>query len=503
MVIWTIARKEFRSLLRDRMAAGLLLAMPLLFILVLGTLLGEGFGQKPDDRLRVSIVDLDQGPCDLHDTDNKETKWSQVVLHDLAQIKDAQGKPGIRIEIISDLEEAKRLIAEHKRPAVLVFNPDFSRRVNECSFLKDGINPFHHDGVYLDRIEAELLRDPKQPAASSLIDQVAQVSLLRVLLPWMIGRAFERLSDPEFIEILGTQVSVPMPPPFFRSMSLGELLNLSAAGSSKKLLENRKKVGQGVQEALAKQFAKYNLTGKTWAKLTKSDDQPESPGDVKDYENRGGSGFLSRGAQRYQVLVPAYTVMFAFFLVLVVGWIFVMEKRQGTLKRLRAAPVTRGQILLGKLVPYFLLSIFQGLFLLTAGRLLFGMHWGPSHWSLWMQLVWLLPVVLSTSLAAMGMALLVAALARTEMQVALYGAVLVLILALIGGCVLPPEMMPEQAQVISLATPQGWALLAYREILDQNPTVEPNREIVVRACAMLCGFGVVFLVAAWGILRLD
>src|SRR5262245_62724930 len=61
MVIWTLAWKELRLLLRDRLAGFILLVLPLVFVLVLGLLLGEGFGQKPDDRLRVSIVDLDAG----------------------------------------------------------------------------------------------------------------------------------------------------------------------------------------------------------------------------------------------------------------------------------------------------------------------------------------------------------------------------------------------------------------------------------------------------------
>src|SRR5437016_9249350 len=61
MPLWTLISKEFRLLLRDPWSALLLLAMPLLFILILGLLLGESFGQKADDRQRVSIVDLDEG----------------------------------------------------------------------------------------------------------------------------------------------------------------------------------------------------------------------------------------------------------------------------------------------------------------------------------------------------------------------------------------------------------------------------------------------------------
>ena len=56
MPLRALIQKEFRLLVRDRLSAVLLLVMPFLFILVLGLLLGEGFGQKPDNRLRISLV---------------------------------------------------------------------------------------------------------------------------------------------------------------------------------------------------------------------------------------------------------------------------------------------------------------------------------------------------------------------------------------------------------------------------------------------------------------
>jgi ABC-2 type transport system permease protein len=88
-------------------------------------------------------------------------------------------------------------------------------------------------------------------------------------------------------------------------------------------------------------------------------------------------------------------------------------------------------------------------------------------------------------------------------QVAIYGALPVLVLALIGGCVLPREMMPEQTQRLSLLTPQGWALDAYRELLGAGAAAEPNLGLVLRACAVLSAFGAGFLALAWGSLRLD
>jgi ABC-type multidrug transport system permease subunit len=509
MVIWTLAKKEIRLLLRDRMAAILLLGMPLLFILILGLLVGEGFGQKSDDRLRISLVDEDTGESPFTDENGKTMSWAKVVQRDLAETA------GIKVEMIGSDAEARDLIHFHQRPAILIFKKTFSDRVNECSFLVDGINPFFRDGVELNKIDVELLKDAKQPAASGIIEQVGQVTMLRVLMPWMISRAFKRLSDEKFIDILGEEVNLPVPPQFQGLLgimskgklkdriSLGQMLELAADNDPKQKQKYNAKVGAGVQSALKKQFAKYDLTGATWAALTKAEEQPGQSGEVLAFQNKDGSGLLKRGAQRYQVLVPSYTVMFAFFLVMNVGWVFVSERRQGTLKRLRAAPITRGQVLLGKLVPYFLLSLGQGAFLLLAGRLVFGMRWGPEDWSLWQQIGWLFPVVFTTSLAAMGLALLVAAVARSEIQVALYGAVPVLILALIGGCVLPREMMPEQAQQFSLLTPQGWALDAYRELLDVDAHSTPNLIIVGRACGVLSLFGAAFIGMAWGLLRLE
>jgi ABC-type Na+ efflux pump permease subunit len=509
MPIWTLATKEIRLLVRDRLAALILLALPLLFILVLGLLLGDGFGQKADDRLRVSIVDLDTGSGLV-----AGEPWSKVVERDLAETA------GIKVEKIPELETAEQLVRDHKRAAVVVFLPEFSDHINQCSFLVDGINPFHRDGVYLDKVHARVLTDPKQPGTAAVIEQVAQVTLLRVILPYMIGRAFDRLSDPEFIKILGQEVKLPVPQvPGFellygsmivknekgeKRIRLQSLLELASQKDDARVKEYQDKVGEGVQNALKEQFKNYNLRGKTWAALTKSLAKEGGSGaEVSDYADQGGSGLLKRGARRYQVLVPAYTVMFAFFLVMNVGWVFVTERRQGTLKRLRASPITRGQLLLGKLLPYYLVSLGQGAFLLIAGRLAFGMRWGPDDWPLWEQAAWLIPVVATTSLAAMGMALLVAAVARSEMQVALYGAVPVLVLALIGGCVLPREMMPEQAQQFSFLTPQGWALDAYRELLDADPHYSPNLRIVGEACGVLTAFGAVFTVLAWGLLRLD
>jgi ABC-type Na+ efflux pump permease subunit len=488
MAIWTLAKKDLRLLLRDRRVFVILLAMPVIFILVLGLSLGEGFFSKPDERLRVSVLDLDRGEYD-RSVGFPQEAWSRLVQKDLADTA------GIRVEILDHPEEAVRLARDGERSAVLVFGPAFSQRVSRCSFLTEGINPFYRDGVRLtvrnagqtqpadlaavpedpETLDVLLLQDPTQRTAASIIEQVAQVALLRVIMPWMIGRAFEKIGQPEFIDKLGEKVEVPLP--VVGKRRLDSLLTEP---------KQKQAVGAGVQKALQELFTKYNLTGKTWADLTRSAES----GPKEELPPRPAA-FAAEN--RYQILVPSYTVMFAFFLVLTVGWLFVAERRQGTLKRLRAAPLTRSQILLGKMIPCFLLSLGQGLFLLAAGKVAFGMSWGP-------QPLWLLPVVFTTSLAAMGLSLLVASLARTETQVAIYGTLLVLVLAGISGCLMPRELMPELMKQISRVTPHSWALDAYTQLLN-NP--EPNLAIVAQACGVLALFGAGFVALAWWFLPLD
>ena len=100
----------------------------------------------------------------------------------------------------------------------------------------------------------------------------------------------------------------------------------------------------------------------------------------------------------------------------------------------------------------------------------------------------------------MGMALLIASVARTEAQVAIIGTPLVLVLAGMSGCLMPRDLMPEFMKQVSLATPHAWSLEAYLQLLI-NPAPEVDR--VLFACLVLVGFGLGFLALAWKLLRLD
>ena len=133
MEMLTIARKDLRVLLRDPRSVVILLIMPLILILILGLSLGEAFGSKPDDRIRISVVVLDNGlPADPN-RDFPTKPWAEIVIDDLSDTAD------IRVERIATLEKAERLVTNGDRAAVVVFEPAFSNRCQRCSFVGAGV----------------------------------------------------------------------------------------------------------------------------------------------------------------------------------------------------------------------------------------------------------------------------------------------------------------------------------------------------------------------------
>jgi ABC-2 type transport system permease protein len=189
----------------------------------------------------------------------------------------------------------------------------------------------------------------------------------------------------------------------------------------------------------------------------------------------------------YQTLVPSYTVMFVFFIVNFMARSFIGERDMGTLNRLRVAPITRPGMMIGKTVPFLVISLVQTGLLFLAGRVLFKMSWGPDPWLL-------LPVMICTSLAATSLGLMVATFVRTEAQVSAYGNFLVLTLAGISGCMMPRTWQPELMQQVGLVTPHAWALIAYEQILSRDV---PELSVIWQSCEILLAFAGGFFAVGW------
>jgi ABC-2 type transport system permease protein len=72
---------------------------------------------------------------------------------------------------------------------------------------------------------------------------------------------------------------------------------------------------------------------------------------------------------------------------------------------------------------------------------------------------------MSVSVAAIGYALLVASITRTTEQATLLGGAGNLILAAIGGIMVPKFVMPEAMQTLTNVSPMAWGLDGFLDVL--------------------------------------
>ncbi len=191
----------------------------------------------------------------------------------------------------------------------------------------------------------------------------------------------------------------------------------------------------------------------------------------------------------FQITVPANAVLFGFFIVITVALSFASEKRTGTWRRVLAAPVPRWQALVGTLVPYYIIGLCQLGFVFGIGAAAFGMKIAGSV----PALVALSMVVV---LCAVCLGLVFASLGGTERQIGGVGSMILLVMALLGGCMFPRLLMPESLQAIGHIVPHSWALDGYYAIL-----VKPGTGIADIAPSLLALLGFAATFATFGLWR--
>ena len=185
---------------------------------------------------------------------------------------------------------------------------------------------------------------------------------------------------------------------------------------------------------------------------------------------------------------PGMMVMFTMFLMLGGAAVLVVEREQGTLRRLLAMPFDRANILLGKMLGIYLAGLFQIVFLILAGIILFGVGWGQSPLALALM-------VLGFAFAVTGLSIAMAALARTPAQVNSLTTLVVLSISALGGAWWPLEVVPPILQTVAHFTPVAWAMDGFHDIVTRGLDVTA----VLPEFSVLVGFGLVFMLI--GLLR--
>lgn len=154
---------------------------------------------------------------------------------------------------------------------------------------------------------------------------------------------------------------------------------------------------------------------------------------------------------------PASMAVFFLFFTVQLGVSSLLDERSGgTLRRLLAAPVPRWSVLLGKLVTSVIIGVVSTSVLVLASAVLMGSHWGDP--------VGVGLLVVAGVLAATGVTALVCSLAGTAEQAGSWGAVVAVLLGLLGGVFFPIGQVGGLAAAASLATPHAWFMRGLGEL---------------------------------------
>lgn len=156
--------------------------------------------------------------------------------------------------------------------------------------------------------------------------------------------------------------------------------------------------------------------------------------------------------------VPAWTIFGIFFIVGTLGLSFLQEQQAGAFMRLRTIPLSPVVLLLGKLLPFYLINLFQATLLFTLGITV--LHLDPGT-----EILALFIITIETSAVAISLGLLLATTFQNTEQLNNIANVGMVILAALGGILVPLHVMPSPLKLIAHLTPQYWALVAYQDIL--------------------------------------
>jgi ABC-2 type transport system permease protein len=161
----------------------------------------------------------------------------------------------------------------------------------------------------------------------------------------------------------------------------------------------------------------------------------------------------------------------------------VREKERGTMEQIRMAPISTLSFVVGKTVPYLVLSQVGAIAIVLAAMYFFDL---PMHGS-WLSLSIVVALFL---IGALGTGLVVSTLAETQ-QVAFQAAALVAMLPtlILSGFIFPIASMPVALQYISALVPARYFLVALRGLVlkgaDLSALWAPVLALVVYALAVL------------------
>ena len=137
----------------------------------------------------------------------------------------------------------------------------------------------------------------------------------------------------------------------------------------------------------------------------------------------------------------------------------VREKEKGTMEMLDASPLSSSTLIIGKTIPFMVISMVETLFILLAGRLLFGVEIQGSS-------ALLIGVSFLFLLSCLGIGLLISTAVDTQQSAFLLATLVIVLPTLIlSGFIYPIRNMPPAVQAVTYLIPARYFITAERALI--------------------------------------
>ena len=173
--------------------------------------------------------------------------------------------------------------------------------------------------------------------------------------------------------------------------------------------------------------------------------------------SRDGSRTVPNATQHN---IPAWTVFAMFFIVISLGGSVVREKLNGSFVRLKTLPTNYLLALISKQITYLCVTMLQTAVIFSIGIWLFP-SMGLPQLILPADITGVFIVSLICGWCAVSYAICIGVFAQTQEQSNGVGAVSIVLMAAIGGLLVPSFAMPHSFQFVMKLSPLHWCLEAY------------------------------------------
>lgn len=194
--------------------------------------------------------------------------------------------------------------------------------------------------------------------------------------------------------------------------------------------------------------------------------------------------------------VAGFAIMFAFLTAQVTATSIFQEKKEGTFRRLLAAPLSRWELLSGKMLPNFFVAILQMVILVAVSIILLPLV-GQKAPTLGNSPLGLALTTILVALCSTSLGILLGAVCRTESQVGGISSVFLWLAGMVGGAFIPNFLLGDFLSAIGKVVPHYWAMQAYNDLMIRGTGVAE----ILPELGVLAGFVVVFF--AIGLLRFN